>query len=113
MLSNETYERLSQVTGGVLGKKLIMSLQIPDSIEERQLEYISARITPVMCQYRFATSDLLMLAIEQHFKQNENASAKVSTKSEKAINALMLADPEKRGASVNPWTYAVEATINE
>ena len=105
MITNDTYVRLSSITHGVLSKSAIQGLQIPDSTEERQLEYIAARIQPVMSQYRYPTTDLLLLAIEQHFAQNSNAIAKVSARSNRAIEALMLNDTEKRGASVNPWTY--------
>lgn len=104
-ITNETYARLAEVTHGVLSKSMIQGLQIPDSTEERQLEYIAARIQPVMGQYRYPITDLLLLAIEQHFAQNKNATAKVSARSNRAIEALMLNDTEKRGASVNPWTY--------
>ena len=104
-ISNDTFTRLSKASHGVLSKSLIQSLQIPDSTEERQLEYIAARIQPVMSQYRFASTDLLLLAIEQHFAQHPKATAKVSARSNRAIESLMLTDTDKRGVSINPFTY--------
>jgi hypothetical protein len=106
-ISNENFVWLSQVSKGLLTKSTVAQLQLPDSTEVNQLQYLATRLQPTPPVFQFTSLVHAKLVLTEFFSVQTNVKARVSAKSNRAIEALLLVDTEKRGASVNPFTYGV------
>lgn len=107
-------DKLQEISGGLLTKKSIRQLSLPNSDTVNTLAYLATRLKPVMPKYRYESVGAALAAIEQHFKYHAEAgvTARICNRSDRAIEALLLSDETKQSVVVNPWTYAAEALSN-
>lgn len=112
MISNDLHSWLTQASNGLLTKQAVQCLQLPDSTELSQLQYLTTRLQPTPSRFQFKNLADAKQFLTEYFACFPQAKAKVSARSNRAIEALLLVDPDRQGASVNPFTYGADLNEN-